>query len=223
MSRRNRSEDDEDQIIPNNPILIAREQQVSNTFTVYFDKALENPGDYSQLLSLLASASEDDIFVFRFIGCPGGSLHIALPIYNAIQNTAAQTISVLESHSASAATMLFLACGRAVVQPSATMMIHGASYGAVGHMSYNKSHVEFSDAYLKSLFERIYKGFLTDEEINRLLTTDYDMNLFDTEIIERLKGLNPEANIEVLKAEEPDPVPEQPKPASKRVRKEAKK
>lgn len=219
MSRRNRSEDEEDQIIPNNPILIAREQQVSNTFTVYFDKALENPGDYSQLLSLLAAASEDDIFIFRFIGCPGGSLHIALPIYNAIQNTAAQTISVLESHSASAATMLFLACGRAVVQPSATMMIHGASYGAVGHMSYNKSHVEFSDAYLKALFERIYKGFLTDDEINRLLTTDYDMNLLDTEIIERLKGLSSETPKDV----EPDPVPEQPKPASKRVRKEAKK
>lgn len=214
MTRQGRSDEDDDQVIPVSPILVTREQNISNTFTVFFDKAIENPQDYSGLLGLLASASEEDVFIFRFIGCPGGGLHVALPIYNAIQNTSAQTISVLESHSASAATMLFLASDRAVVQPNATMMVHGASYGAVGHMSYNKSHVEFSDAYLKSLFTRVYSGFLTEEEIERLVTTDYDMNLLDTEILERLKKMS----------EPPVTEPEQPKPAAKRVsRKEPKK
>jgi ATP-dependent protease ClpP protease subunit len=213
MSRRNRSEEDDEQNTLTSPILVTRDQTISNTFTVFFDRGLDNAQDYSGLLGLLAAGTEEDFFIFRFIGCPGGSLHIALPIYNAIQNTEAQTISVLESHSASAATMLFLASDRAVVQPSATMMIHGASYGGVGHMSYLRSHVDFSDNYLSSLFKRVYSGFLTDEEINRLLTTDYDMNLMDTEIIERLKKMS-EPVPEVVD------VPEKPKTPAKRTSKE---
>jgi len=186
------SDDTEDERM-SDPIMISKEQNVSNTYTVYFDSAIINARDYTGLLSLLQTSSEDDIFLFRFIGCPGGRLDVALPIYNAIKNTPAETVGILESYSASAATMLFLANKQFVVMPNSSMMVHGASYGAGGHMSSVKSWTEFNDKYISKLFRDVYSGFLSEEEINKLLNENFDLDLMEEEIVSRLKAMaNPE-------------------------------
>lgn len=210
---RGRSGDDDDDFGVDKPVLITRDQSISNTYTVFFDDLLMEAANYSNLLTFLASATEQDIFVFRFIGCPGGDLNVALPIYNAIRNTPAQTISVLESYSCSAATMLFLASDNFVVQPGATMMVHGASYGNRGHMSYMRSSVNFSEKYIRGIFERVYKGFLTQQEIDHLLTTDYDMNLMEDEIVERLQKMAEASEAKVVEAEAPQKPVEPKKPS----------
>jgi ATP-dependent protease ClpP protease subunit len=100
--------------------------------------------------------------------------------------------------------MLLLACQRVVVQPGSSMMIHGASYGSFGHMSHVKSTVEFSETYLRSIFNRVYKGFLTEEEVEKLLTTDYDLNFTDQQIIERLTKMTEPAE-DVVQETKPAP------------------
>lgn len=185
-----KAEDDFDGQTPSNPIMVIREQSVLNRDTVFFDRELKNPSDYTNLIMQLNSANEGDSFIFRFMACPGGRIDVTLPIYNAIMDTNAQTLGVLESHSASGATMLLMACDSVLVQPHASMMVHGASYGSVGHMSSIRNMVNFSESFISKLFMEVYEGFLTDEEIKHLLSTDHDMNLEADEIVERLEARN---------------------------------
>jgi len=49
------------------------------------------------------------------------------------------------------------------------MMIHAMNYGSAGKFNDVKSHTKFTEPWFEDMTQKIYKDFLTNEEIERVL------------------------------------------------------
>lgn len=183
-----RSEDEDDIPQRSGPVSIVQQTRSFNTYNIRIDGYLENSSDFRGFLNLLEFATEDDTIIIR-LSSGGGELEIAQTIRNALKACQAKTVIVLDSWAASAATMFFNVVDQVVVQPCSYIMVHGASYGKSGHMSDIKSYVEFSEKRIRSVFKEAYEGFLTDEEMERILSNDIDVYMEEDEIVERLEKM----------------------------------
>lgn len=174
---------------------------VSKLYEHYLDYPLEDFDLARQLCTLLRGVEEQDSIVIR-INSPGGRFDIAAQIINAIRECKGQVIAVIEQECASAATMIFLACSQWQVQPFAEMMIHNASYGAGGKAHEVSARVRYHDTTFSNILREIYKGFLSEEEIEDVLKGQ-DIYLTSEEILARLDSV-----IELRSAEDNEDVEE---------------
>lgn len=176
--------DSEDSIdLASMEVPITREQQVSNIYRIFVDREIGLGQTYYNLISLLGTASEEDVFVFH-LSSPGGSLEAMMQVYLAMINTRAHTVAQIDSYAASAATLFIMAAKQVLISPHAYIMIHGASWGYGGHMQEVKRVVEFQHDRLIKIINDIYKGFLTEQEIKHMIEDQCDY-YFDAEEISR--------------------------------------
>lgn len=185
-NRANNNEDGDVSLNIADQIFIAGQKNVSNVYTVFFDEPITDPSYYRNLLVLLNIAQPEDTIVFR-IASPGGQVDSMLSIVNAIQNTEAHTVSVIESCAASAASMPPMVTDTVIAMPHSYMMIHAASMGMYETQVKVKKYVDFWDTQLRGMYKEIYKGFLTEEEIESMITNSEDLLFTADEVIERLQ------------------------------------
>lgn len=163
------------------------EKHSFDVYRVFIDEEITNPSKYRHVINVLEGASEDDIIEFR-LNTIGGQLFAALPMYNGILNTEAKTRAIIDGPVISAGTFLALACDSVIVMKNTTMMCHAATWGAWGDMKTVRDQVDFQFKYTSKLNQDIYEGFLTEEEIDKMVEHSKEYWMQDDEIIQRLKN-----------------------------------
>lgn len=184
----NKNEDDDtcDGINPNQNITFYEAVKVNRCITVFLDETVREPKYYRNLLQCIDNLSEDDMLQI-VINSYGGALDGAMAIISAIQGTDAHVQVLVDGVAASAASMIALAAPSLFIADNSVFMIHSATFGSVGKQSDVISHVTFLDRRIKSIMQDIYKGFLTDQELQDVLT-GREIWLDTASIIERLEA-----------------------------------
>lgn len=140
----------------------------ANIHHFYLYDGVTDPVDYLPLVKALGDAAPTDQFVIH-INCWGGDVFSAIEIITAIAQSEAPVIASIEGACASAATMIALACEGWSMSDFGCFMVHAPTMGRFGKFNeLNASH-DFDLVWTRNLFNKIYKNFLTEEEIEQTL------------------------------------------------------
>lgn len=212
---------------------LVTKQVMNNTcYRLWLDEEIKDPVYYREHLEVLETASEND-FIYIHIDSIGGSVGTAVKMINAIRQSNAQILGVLENRAYSAGSLILLACPSILVKPYSTLMAHSVSAGTGGEMAKMWDYAQFLKTETDRLIEDIYGGFLTKDEINSVKLGHKEIWLRDHEVIQRLDGLaeyrrnlkeaEDEEVVTVGKPSVEQPAEEEPVVESKSARKPRKK
>jgi ATP-dependent protease ClpP protease subunit len=165
------------------PIIKGRE-----TVDVYLTEQIAEPATYNELVAILKEAKPYQI-VNLYINNGGGVVDSAFYIIDAIKMSEAHVVAHLSGTVASAATIIALSCDDVITTPYLSFMIHNYSSGMQGKGHELKAYQNFTDRELTRAFKDIYKGFLSDEEMERVLDGQ-DIWLNEIEVAERWGNKN---------------------------------
>lgn len=150
--------------------------------TVFLNDEIHEPGAYNELCYTLENTAADSVRLY--INNGGGQLDATLSISASMKRCGCEITGVLSGTIASAATMIALQCDKLEVAEHTAFMIHSASGGTSGKSHETKTYMEFNDKNLKEVFNTVYKGFLTESEIRKVLDGK-DMWMGKDEVVER--------------------------------------
>ena len=200
------------------PMALVKTYQ-TNIIDLYIDDEITSPSEYREIYHALSNAGPQDLVKIH-INSPGGRLDAGIQIINHIKHCEALVVGVLHMECASMASGIFLACHDWEINKFSTMMVHSCSYGAGGKQSDIKTRVNFMTDYNEMFVRENYTGFLTDEELDRVLKGDdiyFTAEEIDKKLVKfkkyREENLNREENEEL--DDEPEIVVES-KPQRKR-------
>jgi ATP-dependent protease ClpP protease subunit len=153
-----------------------------------------------------------------FINSNGGHLDTAGAIISGILSSQAEVTAFLMGATHSAASLISMYCHAVHVYDTAYMMIHTASFGSSGNTPTVKAHTDFTIKQCEKLMEDAYEGFLTSDEIKKVLN-GIEIWFNADEIKPRLKKRFAAVELQMKKeAEKKNEIVEQPKPAVKKVK-----
>lgn len=164
------------------PIIVDKD---AKSIKAYLTGAIDEPGLYNELCYLLGTADEDTT-VDIFLNTPGGIIDSAFMIAAAISSSKAKVVGHLSGTVASAGTLITMMCSDLVVSPHVSFMIHNYSGGMSGKGHEMKARQKFTDDHLNSAFKYFYTGFLSDEEMERVIEGT-DLWMDTSEVVTRWK------------------------------------
>lgn len=150
------------------PSRILVNQHVVNEYHLRLARPITDIDDFDEEFQLFASAGERDVIKIDIV-TPGGSVDTAHMLCRAIAATPAHTVAYIGPTCASAGTAIALACEEWEIDDMSSFMIHTVSYGYVGIAPHVKANVDHSDKMIERFVRLTYSGFLTEEEILRVL------------------------------------------------------
>lgn len=150
----------------------------------YILGVIEGPEKYLDLVQTLKTVEEHDT-VFIYINSVGGSLYTTIQIINAIQNCNGTVITCLEGEACSAATIIFLAGHKHIINPFGAFMVHKYSHGVEGKGSDVREQVKFTERYFDHIAYALYADLMTPDEIAQMLDGK-DFWFSSDEVLERL-------------------------------------
>lgn len=157
--------------------------KTGSVYDVYLTDTIEAPANYNELINILKYAESYET-VNLYINNGGGHIDSAVMLIDAINNSDANVVAHLSGIIASAATIITLACDDIITSKYLSFMIHNYSTGMQGKGHELKAYQQFNDRELNRAFKEIYKGFLTDEEMDKVIDgTDLWFN--ENEVQER--------------------------------------
>lgn len=171
-------------LIQNNPL---RVQALPDKTVIdfYMPKEITDCSeDYIDFFRALADARTTDE-VNLHINCYGGECSTAFQIIDNLQASQASINIIVEGDCCSAATMIMLAGDNWDIMPHAYAMLHAYSSIEYGKRQELKASEKFREKWLDASIREIYKGFLTDEELD-LMMQGQDYYFTASEIIDRL-------------------------------------
>lgn len=157
-----------------------------NEVDAYIDQRVHAPFYYRNLIQLLRMSEPEDT-VRIWLNTKGGYMDSALQIIDAMSASKAKVIVVMSGEVMSAGSMIALGAPNVVVGEQARMMIHCASYGVGGKSPDIVDRVNFETRELQSIMNKIYEGFLSKEELKRVMEGK-EMYFNADEIIHRLEA-----------------------------------
>lgn len=167
---------------------ISTNSHVAHTHVIKVWEDIGEPSDWTDELDLINNSSEMDTIVLDI--CSGGGILDTAMLFNrALRNTPAHTVAIIGPSAASAASVFALSCREFVLDETSSLMIHTSTYGILAKDTDIFEHANFSRKQLKALYESVYRGFLTEEELQDVIkgTPFY----FDADQLEeRLANLN---------------------------------
>lgn len=176
---------DEDERFVSRSGLYARKLSVFD-YDWYLDNTIQAPSVYRDVIQTIVHLGKDDEMRIH-LDTGGGRLDSTMRLIQAINNTDGNVVIIGAGLAASAGAILFLRCPSVIVTPEMTMMLHAASYGAVGKESEVSEMVHFSEKTLTKLTTETYQGFLTPLEMEHL-KIGKDFFFESDEIIKRLEN-----------------------------------
>jgi len=179
----------------------------SMKYEFYLDQEIVEPSYYRSLINVLNGASENDLVIIN-INSGGGMLDSPISIMEALKATKANTVAFIAGSCYSGATLIALTCDDVVVGEFATFMCHNSSYGLGGYTTDIKDRANFEHKMTAKIYRSVYKGFLTDEEIDDVLDNK-TIWMDSDEVVERLAVLN-ELRLKDLEVDSLDPEREEP-------------
>lgn len=165
--------------------LFVTENRDHTLYEYYLVGAIGDPEDYIDLCNALRAARPEDRFVLRF-NSGGGQVRTGNQILNALHECEATTIGFIEHDCGSMCTFLFLACNTWGVSKYAEWFSHTVSGGNFGKECETFEASQFLRRQTHKRIKEEYAGFLTEEEIDKILTGT-DIYLDADEIMERLE------------------------------------
>lgn len=168
------------------PTRIMVSSRQSNEYTLRIAREITEPDDFDDELALLAGVTEDDTVKIQLI-TRGGNVDTAHLLIRAIRECKAHTIAYIGPTCASAGTAIALACEEWEIDELSSFMVHTGSYGAYGKTGEIRVQVEHTNRVLESWVTNTYTGFLTAEEITRMLRGE-DFYFDGEELADRLRG-----------------------------------
>lgn len=157
------------------------------THVIRIHEDISEPSNWSDELDLINSCSEQDTVVLDLCTA-GGDLYTAMLFVRSLNSCAAHTVGIIGPEVASAGSIIGLSCREWILDDTSSLMIHTSSYGIMAKDTDIFEHANFSRQQLKRLYENVYKGFLSDDELSDVIkgTPFY----FDAEhIADRLDAL----------------------------------
>jgi len=168
--------------------------EVGKTYKVYLTNHIDVPHTYNQLVHLLQVA-EHYHTIELYINNGGGAIDSAFFIIDAIKSTDAHVVAHLSGTVASAATIIALSCDDVICSKYLSFMIHNYSTGTSGKGHEIKAYQNFTDRELNKAFREIYTGFLTEDEMTRVIE-GADMWLNEDEVADRLANRASDIGVE---------------------------
>jgi ATP-dependent protease ClpP protease subunit len=167
-------------------------QQYDQTFTIqhvhfYLSEEIADPDAYAELIHRMNIATPADI-IFLHLNTPGGRLDTGIQIINAMQNSQAKVVTVLESMAYSLGTLIFLAGDEMVVNDHCMMMFHNFKGGILGKGQELVAQLEATVKWFAALAKKIYVPFLTEDEFDRIIRGE-DLWMQSPEIRKRLERM----------------------------------
>lgn len=140
-----------------------------NTFkyTMFIDDEITAPCDYRDEFDLLENAQEGDVVVIN-INSGGGRLDTTLQFIALMDSCQGHVVTKLAGQACSGAAMIFLAGHELQVAPLSELMAHSASGGYGGKVSDLAAFAKHNESHVANVMENVYRGFLTEEEIEEL-------------------------------------------------------
>lgn len=185
-TRINNEEETDKMLSMLNPTKMLTKAVLQKTFHhVWFNTEIESADKYVDVFDCLMQATEGDVIAVH-INSPGGDLDTAIQIIDALESTPATTIAFLEGQACSAGSMIAMACENVEVSEYAYMMIHTFYHATGGKFSDIQTSTDFYTKWWSGIFDRLYKDFCTEEEIEEILAGK-ELWLGADEIVERFK------------------------------------
>jgi ATP-dependent Clp protease, protease subunit len=158
---------------------------VANIHEFYLSGEVEGPENYIEWIQTIRHATSMDVIKI-YINSPGGRIDSTIQLLRALSETDATVITSVEGMCASAATMIFLQADNFEVSEYSSFLFHTYSGGILGKGNEIHSQSLFERKWSTNMMRKIYDGFLTQEEINRVID-GVDIWMDSSEVIKRLK------------------------------------
>lgn len=167
-------------------------KQYDQTFTAqhvhyYISKTVGEAEGYTDMVHRITAAGPNDV-IFIHLNTPGGHLDTGVQLINAMRNSQAKIVTVLEATAYSLGTLIFLSGDEMVVNEHCMMMFHNFNGGLIGKGNELVSELEATVKWFASLAQDIYIPFLTQDEFDRIVRGE-DMWMQSPEIKVRLERM----------------------------------
>jgi hypothetical protein len=150
-----------------------------------FDDTIVGPSEYRRAYEVLREAKRGDV-IKLILNTEGGWVRSFIQLYSSLMRTEATTVAQIHE-ACSAGALLALSCDYIDTQEFCLMMFHdmssGGYYGKLGEV---EPDLMFSKKRRKEFENILYKGFLTDKEIEKI-RDGKDIYLDKKNIDKRLK------------------------------------
>ena len=190
-TRNSPDDDDEGGSSMSSPMLQAKPYQhyehtlIAQQIHFYLNKTIEAPDLYSDMIHRINTASAYDT-VYIHLNTPGGRLDTGVQILNAMRNSEAKIVTILEAEAFSLGTLIFLAGDELIVNDHCVIMLHNFTGGVRGKGHEQLAELEATVKWFTSIAREIYIPFLTEDEFNRIIKGE-DLWLHSKEIRERIE------------------------------------
>jgi hypothetical protein len=138
------------------------------THVIRIHEDISEPSNWSDELDLINGASEQDTIVLD-VCSPGGYLDTAMLFHRSLNNCAAHTVAIIGPECASAASIISLSAREWILDDTSSLMIHTSSYSLGGKDTDILEHANFSRGQLKRLYEKVYSGFLSCDDLSDVI------------------------------------------------------
>ena len=185
MNKRNSNEESILDIIDTSESFITK--PLGNLYTVYLSGMIDEPKCYTKVFEMIRNAEEHDIIKLH-INSEGGHLFTAIQFIRAMTESSATIVASAEGMCMSAATMIFLSADNFEISEHCMFMFHNYSGGTFGKGGEMYDQLIKERKWSEKIINKIYKGFLTDEEIKSIMN-NRDIWMEGDEVKMRLERL----------------------------------
>lgn len=183
--RRKKIEDDDMDYVYEPVLKMYNKPKVVNEVDAYLDGPILEPSNYRNLLHYLRMMEEEDSLRI-WLDSPGGQLDSTLAIIDGIEKTEGDVKIIVTGRAYSAGSIIALSAPQLIVGDHASFMLHNGSYGTGGKANDIASMVKFTSQQFESLFRKVYKDFLSEQEISDLVQGK-DFWFDNAEVVRRLE------------------------------------
>lgn len=166
----------------NNGVMV---ESLGSKYKLRFDDTVVQPSYYRFELEALSQAQQNDQ-VQVTVNSEGGSLASGIEIANAIFSCSAEVEGILRSSCHSCGSIIFLACQKHDVGLASCMLLHSGNGYNGGTPNQSVQRAKSYKRQVRTLFETVYKGFLSDTELDQMIEEDKEFIFAGEEIVERL-------------------------------------
>lgn len=174
-------------VFQDNPFRIYESVRQQRLTHIYFSRLVGDPHYYTEVIHRLLTAQPQDI-IFIHLNCGGGRLDTGVQLINAMKESEARVVAVLDAKAYSLATLIFLAADEFQIHDNATFMIHNYSGGTAGKGNEQVAELNATVKWFKKLAQKYYIPFLSKKELRKVLN-GHDMWMDSDEVKTRLKNM----------------------------------
>lgn len=150
------------------PNRITSSQQVANTYFIKIWEDIGEPSDWQEELDIINTCGEQDTVVLD-ICTHGGSADTAALFNRALRSCHGHTVGIIGPACSSAGSIIALSCAEWILDETSQLMCHTSTYGMLAKDTDIFEHANFARKSLRNLFESVYSGFLTEDELEDVI------------------------------------------------------